>query len=92
MHPAGLAAFEKRNEQKSAIYSYENRPEKLTNEYELLFKSQPKAWEFFQSQPKSYQRTAIYWMMSAKQELTRQKRLNELITDSENGLKIKPLR
>jgi len=92
MLPAGLAAFEKRNEQKSAIYSYENRPEKLTTEYELVFKTHLKAWEFFQSQPKSYQRTAIYWMMSAKQEPTRQKRLNELISDSENGLKIKLLR
>jgi len=92
MLPAGLAAFEKRNEQKSAIYSYENRPEKLTPEYELVFKTHLKAWEFFQSQPPSYQRTAIFWMMSAKQEPTRQKRLNELISDSENGLKIKPMR
>ena len=92
MLPAGLAAYEKRNELKSAIYSYENRPEKLTSEYELVFKAHPDAWQFFQSQPPSYQRTAIYWMMSAKQEPTRQKRLNELITDSETGLKIKSLR
>jgi len=92
MLPAGLAAFEKRNEQKSAIYSYENRPEQLTTEYEFVFKTHPKAWEFFQSRPMSYQRTAIYWVMSAKQEPTRQKRLNELITDSEAKLKIKPLR
>ena len=92
MFPAGLVAFGKRNELKSAVYSYENRPEKLTTEYESVFKTHPKAWEFFQSQPPSYQRTAIYWMMSAKQEPTRQKRLSELIADSENGLKIKPLR
>lgn len=92
MLPAGLAAFEKRNELKSAIYYYENRPEKLINEYEILFKSNLNAWGFFQSQPLSYQRTAIYWVMSAKQELTRQKRLNELISDSENRHKIKPLR
>ena len=92
MLPSVLATFEKRNEQKSAIYSYENRPEKLPSEYELAFKTHPEAWEFFQSQPKYYQRTAIYWVMSAKQELTRQKRLNELISDSENRLKIKLLR
>ena len=92
MFPAGLAAFEKRKEQKSAIYSYENKPEKLTSEYELAFKAHPKAWANFQSQPPSYQRTAIYWVMSAKQEPTRQKRLNELISDSEDKLKIKPLR
>ena len=44
MFPSGLAAFEKRNEQKSAIYSYENRPEKLTNEYELVFKQFAFQW------------------------------------------------
>lgn len=92
MLPAGLAAFEKRNEQKSAIYSYENRPEKLTSEYELVFKTHPKAWKFFQTQPQSYQKTVIYWVMSAKQELTRQKRLDELIRDSEIELRIKLLR
>jgi len=92
MLPAGLAAYEKRNELKSAIYSYENRPEKLTSEYELIFRTQPTARLNFQSLPPSYQRTAIYWVMSAKQEPTRQKRLNELIKDSEAGLKIKPLR
>ena len=92
MFTAGLAAFQKRNEQKSAIYSYENRPEKLDSENEILFRSHEQAWAFFQSQPPSYQRTAIYWVMSAKQEATRQKRLNDLISDSKNGLKIKPLR
>ena len=92
MHPEGLAAFERRNEQKSIIYSYENRPQTLRGEDEILLKSNPKACEFFQSQPPSYQKTAIYWVVSAKQEMTRQKRLSELIADSEKGLKIKPLR
>lgn len=92
MLPAGLAAFEKRNERKSGIYSYENRPEKLISEYEMTFKTHPKAWAFFQLQPPSYQRTVIYWVMSAKQEKTRQKRLNELIADSENNLRIKLMR
>ena len=92
VHPAGLAAFEKRNDLKSGIYSYENKPERLTSEHELLFKSYEKAWAFFQLQPSSYQRTAIYWILSAKQEPTRQKRLAELIADSEAGLKIKLLR
>jgi len=92
MRPAGMAAFEKRNEQKSAIYSYENRPEKLPNEYELIFKANPTAWVNFQSMPPSYRRTANYWVMSAKQEATRLKRLNDLIADSQAGIKIKPLR
>lgn len=92
MHPSGLAVFEKRDEQKSAIYFYENRPDKLSPDYENLFKSHPKAWAFFQLQPPSYQRIAAMWVMDAKQEPTRQKRLAELVADSESGLKIKPLR
>lgn len=92
MHPAGIAAHEKRRDQTSEIYSYENKPERLTGEYEILFKSNSKAWNFFQTQPPSYQRTAFFWVLSAKQEQTRQKRLAELIADSEAGLKIKPLR
>lgn len=92
MHPAGIAAFEKRKELKSEIYSYENKPEKLTSEYEILFKSHTKAWDFFQLQFPSYQKTALYWIMSAKQEPTRLKRLSELISNCETGLKIKLLR
>ncbi len=92
MHSAGLAAFDKRTDRKSIIYSYENKPEKLTDDLELIFRTHPKAWEFFLSMTASYQRTTIFWIMSAKQEPTRQKRLKELITDSENRLKIKPLR
>ena len=92
MYPAGIAAFEKRRELKSEVYSYENKPERLSSHDEELFKLHPKSWAFFQSQPPSYQRTAIYWVMSAKQEPTQQKRLNELIADSEIGLRVKPLR
>ena len=92
MHPAGIAAFEKRRDQTSEIYSYENKPKRLTSEYEIRFKSNSKAWDFFYLQPPSYQRTVFYWVMSAKQEQTRQKRLAELIADCEAGLKIKPFR
>ncbi len=59
---------------------------------EATFKSRGKAWQFFQSLPPSYRKTALYWVNSAKQEATRRKRLEELITDSENGLRIKSLR
>jgi uncharacterized protein YdeI (YjbR/CyaY-like superfamily) len=92
MYPAGLAAFAKRSEQKSAIYSYEKAPVKLDTKFEKGFKANKKAWKFFHSLPPSYQRTAINWVMSAKQEATRLKRMQALIDDSEQGLKIKPLR
>jgi uncharacterized protein YdeI (YjbR/CyaY-like superfamily) len=91
MHPSGMAAFEKREEKRSAIYSYEKSPEKLSGDFLKKFKSNKRAWKFFQSMAPSYQRTAIHWVMNAKQESTKSKRLNELINDSQAERKIKAL-
>ena len=91
MFPSGLVAFEKREEKKSAIYSYEKAPENLSDDFSKKFKSNKKAWEFFESMAPSYQLTAIHWVMNAKQEGTKLKRLDELIKDSEAGRKIKSL-
>ncbi len=88
MQPAGLAAFAKREESKSEIYAYENAPAKLSEEFETRFKANKKAWEFFSTQAPSYQKRAIYWIMTAKQAATRESRLEKLIGESENGRKI----
>jgi len=88
MHPDGLAVFGKRAEAKSAIYSYENRPEKLEAELEAVFLEHQKAWKFFTSQAPSYKKTMTYWVMSAKQEPTRKARLAKLIGASESGNKL----
>ena len=93
MHPAGIKAFEARKGDKTGIYAYEQRKTaKLPPAYEKRFRANKKAWAFFQKQPPWYQRTATYRVISAKQEATRQKRLAELIRDSEAGLSIKELR
>jgi uncharacterized protein YdeI (YjbR/CyaY-like superfamily) len=91
MQPNGILAFEKRKEHKSKIYTYEKEAVKLSTGFEKKFKANKKAWAFFQSLPPSYHRSAIDWVMSAKQEATSIKRLNELINDSEAGRKIKRL-
>jgi uncharacterized protein YdeI (YjbR/CyaY-like superfamily) len=91
MQPNGILAFENRKEHKSKIYSYEKEAVKLSAEFENTFKKNKKAWAFFQLLPPSYHRSAIDWVMSAKQETTSVKRLNELINDSEAGRKIKRL-
>ncbi len=83
MQPAGLASFENRKEDKSKIYSYENEEVKFTSEFEKLFKSNKIAWDYFQSLAPSYRKPSTNWVMSAKQEATRIKRLKELIDDSE---------
>lgn len=91
MKPNGILAFEKRKEHKSKIYAYEKEAVKLSTDFERKFKANKKAWAFFQSLPPSYHRSAIDWVMSAKQEATSIKRLDELITDSGAGRKIKRL-
>ncbi len=82
MHPAGLAAFAARIENKTGVYSFENRPEKLPPSLERSFRAHPAAWTFFSAQPPGYRRTAIWWIVSAKQEATRQRRLAQLIATS----------
>ena len=83
MKPAGLASFENRKENKSKIYSYENEEVKFSAEFEKQFKGNKIAWDYFQSLAPSYRKPSTNWVMSAKQEATRIKRLNELINDSE---------
>lgn len=85
MAPAGLAAYEKRSDARSAVYSYENRPEKFEPEMEARFKKNAVAWNFFSTQAPSYRKTNIYWVMSAKQEATKISRLDKLIKASAEG-------
>lgn len=92
MHSAGLAAFEKRDGDRSAIYAYEQRKTaKLPTEFEKQFRARSQAWTFFQFQPPWYQRTSIYWVVSAKKEETRLKRLATLIDCSARKQKIPSL-
>ena len=92
MRPAGLAAYEKRKEEKSGIYAFEQEPAKLPLAWEKEFKANKKAWNFFQSLAPSYKQIACHWVISAKMEATRRKRMDELIADSEAGMKIKSQR
>jgi len=93
MAPAGLAAFGKIREGKSGIYAYEQRNEaRFEDEMERQFRSDKSAWDFFQTQPPWYRRTATYWVISAKRPETRQKRLAKLMEDSANKLTIRELR
>lgn len=92
MQPAGLAAFEKRKPEKSGIYSFEQPLASLPQDMKSELKENHKAWLFFNSRPDSYKKTSIYWIVSAKQEVTRQKRLKVLIDCSASELKIPLLR
>ena len=88
MMPAGLRAFQARDEAKSGVYSFEQRPETLPPAFEEQFRANDSAWTFFQAQPPSYRRSAISWVMSAKRAETQLRRLATLITDAEQGRRI----
>lgn len=92
MHPAGRAAFAARTEDRSNTYSFEQRePVELGDAHTKTFQANAPAWEFFQSQPPSYRKAAIWWVISAKREETRDRRLAALIDDSAEGRRIRSL-
>ncbi len=83
MRPAGLRAFEARLEERTAVYSFEQRDIAFEAAQERQFRASKAAWKFFQSQAPWYQRAATWWVVSAKREETKLKRLAALIRDSE---------
>jgi uncharacterized protein YdeI (YjbR/CyaY-like superfamily) len=82
MHPAGLAAFERRDRARAGKYSFERQHAKLDPAMEKRFRANPKAWAFFESQPPGYRRLISHWVTSAKKEETRLRRLEILIRAS----------
>lgn len=92
VRPAGRKAFDERAEERSGIYSYEQKnAAELDARYEKAFRANKRAWEFFQAQAAWYRRAAIWWVMSAKKQETRSRRLAKLIEDSEQGRTVGPL-
>jgi uncharacterized protein YdeI (YjbR/CyaY-like superfamily) len=88
MTPEGQSAFSFRTESKSKIYSHEKESIPLEPVYEKQFKENKLAWDFFMKQAPSYKKVIIHWIMAAKQEKTRQSRLEKTITISEQQKRI----
>jgi uncharacterized protein YdeI (YjbR/CyaY-like superfamily) len=86
-HPSFEGA---RDQPRKCSYAQRKEPSSY-QEHERRFRANRKAWDFFQLPP-WYRRTATFWVVSAKQEETRQRRLATLIADCERGQPIKPLR
>jgi uncharacterized protein YdeI (YjbR/CyaY-like superfamily) len=89
MQPAGIAAFAKRKESRSGVYSFENEEQVLKPEYEKQFKAHEKAWAFFQEQAPWYKKVSLHRVMTAKQEKTQLSRLEVLIKACEEGVRIR---
>ncbi|MEZ4561490.1 MAG: YdeI/OmpD-associated family protein [Thermomicrobiales bacterium] len=82
VRPAGYAAFAARREDRTAVYSHEQETIEFAPAQLAIFQENPAAWEFFSARPPSYRKAATWWVISAKQEETRERRLQTLIEDS----------
>jgi uncharacterized protein YdeI (YjbR/CyaY-like superfamily) len=91
MAEPGLKVYEAREQRRTGIYAFEQKRAGLSEKYKKIVRANPAAWKFFSSQAPWYQRTAGFWVSSAKQEVTRQRRLEELMADSEKGRRINQL-
>lgn len=91
MRPAGVKAYQARKKEKSGVYSYEQKRQGLDPGYLKRLKASKDAWRFFNGQPPWYQRAASHWVMSAKREETRLRRLETLLDDSQRGRTVAPL-
>ncbi|MEP6714441.1 MAG: YdeI/OmpD-associated family protein [Terriglobia bacterium] len=88
MSPAGLRAFECREEFRSRVYSFEQERIEFENEQLTLFEANEAGWEFFQAQPASYRRAATWWVVNAKRAETKTTRLAKLIAVSAQSLRL----
>ena len=91
MRPAGLRAFEQRDPRRDGVYSYERKGE-LPPDSEDRLRANDAAWRYWQSETPSYRRGAVQWVLEAKREETRERRLVEQIEDCAAGRRIKPYR
>jgi uncharacterized protein YdeI (YjbR/CyaY-like superfamily) len=93
VRPAGRRAFEQRREGGAGSVTYEQRHAvRLDPASERRFRARKRAWAWFEAQPDGYKSMARYWVMSAKKQETRERRLATLIEDAANGRRIAPLR
>jgi uncharacterized protein YdeI (YjbR/CyaY-like superfamily) len=88
MQPAGLEAFKNCKQDNSGIYSFESETKNLTGDFEIQFKSNKKAWDFFSIQAPSYRKAVVHWIMTAKQDATKFNRLQKTIAESEKQKRV----
>lgn len=85
MQPAGLESFNNRKPEKTGLYAHESVAAGLSPEMEKQFKAHKAAWKYFQVLAPSYRKASVNWVLGARQEATRRKRLDALIADSVAG-------
>jgi uncharacterized protein YdeI (YjbR/CyaY-like superfamily) len=91
MQPAGEAAFARRREDRTAVYSFEREPAAFSPEAEAAFRADSAAWAFWEAQPPGYRRTATDWVTSAKRPETQARRLARLLHHCAVGARVPEL-
>ena len=92
IEPAGAEAYRRRTEVNSGVYSFEQQvPAALSDDYAARLQADAAAWADWQSRPSGYRKQVSHWIMSAKRESTRERRLKALIDACAAGRKVKPL-
>jgi uncharacterized protein YdeI (YjbR/CyaY-like superfamily) len=92
IRPAGLAAYAQRREDRSGVYAYENRDRELPEEYAARLAADPAASAFWAQATASYRKVVTNWVLTAKQEATRDKRMTQLLEDCAAGRLVPPQR
>jgi uncharacterized protein YdeI (YjbR/CyaY-like superfamily) len=87
MAEPGLKAYALRDPKRTGIYAFENEPREFSPEFEKKFRTNKRAWKFFQSEPPSIRKVCISWVMTAKKEETRLRRLDQLISRAAQGIR-----
>ena len=85
MHSAGRRAFDARREPAPGELTYETRPADLPEPYAATFRCDAVAWTFWKAQRASYRKSMTWWVLSAKREDTRRRRLEALVAESAAG-------
>ena len=87
MAEPGLKAYARRDPKRTGIYAFENESREFSPEFEKKFRANKRAWEFFESEPPSIRKVCISWVMTAKKEETRLRRLHQLIARAAQGIR-----
>lgn len=91
VHAAGHAALHAGVSYKEEPYSFEAAEVLLSRGLKKTFQANKKAWAFFTTQPPYYRKVTTFFVMGAKREETREKRLAHLIKHCVRGERIPEL-
>ncbi len=79
MQPAGLAAYEQRKLDNTGLYSYEQDEEAWPPEFDARLRADERAAAFWDRAAASYRKMCVHWVLSAKREETRDRRMGQLL-------------